>query len=158
MINIYTQDGRRQSWQLLYNLNLLEVRSFDKLHYGDPAFKDPQTTGNSCSSSPWFRCCTYFNCLWYGVETRKGGFVEQILNILANQPNCESNPNEHFHHNVWTSFAASPREKTIFGLYFLTQVMLRPDIWMMWFSSCGARTDRGSTCTDQCKIHALVEF
>lgn len=35
MINIYTQDGQ-QSWQLLYNLNLLEVKNFNELHDSDP--------------------------------------------------------------------------------------------------------------------------
>lgn len=34
MINIYTQDSQ-QSWQLLYNLNIVKVKNFYKLHSGD---------------------------------------------------------------------------------------------------------------------------
>lgn len=40
MINIYRQDNQQQFWQLLYNLNLLEVNNFYKLHHSDPTFKD----------------------------------------------------------------------------------------------------------------------
>ena len=43
MINIYTQDGQ-QSWQLLYNLNLPEVKNLYMLLYSDPTFKDFQTS------------------------------------------------------------------------------------------------------------------